>query len=332
MTRVTRWSLRESVGAAYFGDGPPHWIISAGKRWERATDTYRESVWHRDEVVRKLDWHRRDSGMTSCATLARKLEACQPNRRCFSGACPICLRAVQRWFVVSGLRFGARLKQDRGQKLKIFSLVPDFGEAPLGALAEFDWNEFRGRAACALREAGADRFLTGIDVSLNHFDSCRDEAVFQFQLWGLIEEPREPWRKRLKDAINRSCEIARPLFSFEPRCAKASLAYGLKREFTRRVSYVRDNAHRDDRGAAWDTRGRKLRGAAWVELMLVLDRIGLPGRIVSGGADIGAPGDVTFRSSRDASDAWTREFRGTARGATACFRRRSDIARGERAK
>ena len=247
MTRVTRFSLRESVGAEYFGDGPPHWIVNAGKRWERAAETYHDAVRRRDEVVRKLDWHRSDSGMTICATLARKLEACQPNRRCFSGACPICLRAVQRWFVVSGLRFGSWLKRGRGQKLTIFSLVPDFGEAALGTLAEFDWNEFRAQAACALRDAGVDRFLTGIDVSLNHFDGCRDEAVFQFQLWGLIEEPREPWRKQLKEAINRSREIARPLFSFEPRCARASLAYGLKGEFTRRVSYVRDYAHRDDR-------------------------------------------------------------------------------------
>jgi len=329
MTPVMRSSLRESVTAEYFGDGPPHWIISAGKAWERAADTYRESVRRRDVIVRKLDWHRRDLDLPFCSTLASRLDACRPNRRCFSGACPICMRAVQRWFVASGLRFGTWLKQDRSQGLKMFSLVPDFGEAAVGTLAQIDWIEFRAHAERALRDAGVDRFFAGIDVSLNHFEDCRDEAVFQFQLWALLEEPRDPWRERLKETINGSRKIARPVLAFEPRCARASLAYGLKNEFTRRVSYVRDNAHRDDRGAALDTRGRKLRGAAWVELMVFLDRIGPGGRLIAARTKMSAHSATKSQRARDASGGWRREFGGTGRRVTARRRSRNENRRGE---
>ena len=48
----------------------------------------------------------------------------------------------------------------------------------------------------------------------------------------------------------------------------------------RRVSYRKANLNREDRGECWNTRGRILRGDAWVELMLFLDRIGLQRRIL----------------------------------------------------
>ena len=259
MTPVTRSSLRDAVTTEYFGDGPPHWIVGAEKLWERPAQTSCQAARVRDEVVRKLDWHRHHLHVRDCAAIADKLDACRSNRRCFCGACPICLRATQRWFVDRGQRFGAWLNTARGQNIKIFSLVPDFGTVPVGELAEFDWRAFRARSEGALRKSGVDRFLTGVDVSMNHWDGSRDEAVFQFQFWGLVEEPPGPWRERFKETVNRCRSVIRPIYSFEPRSVRASLAYGLKSEFTRRVSYVRESANRDDRGPAQDTRGRKLR-------------------------------------------------------------------------
>ena len=68
--------------------------------------------------------------------------------------------------------------------VKIFSLVPDFGEAALGTLAEIDWNEFRAQADCALRDAGVDRFFAGIDVSLNYFEAAETKRSFNSSYGG----------------------------------------------------------------------------------------------------------------------------------------------------
>src|SRR5271170_877587 len=78
--------------------------------------------------------------------------------------------------------------------------------------------------------------------------------------------------------------VTRPVQTVVPDRPRASLAYGLKSKFARRVSYIADNAHRSDRLPCRDTRDRPLRGAPWVELMLFLDRIGLEGRIIELGA------------------------------------------------
>jgi hypothetical protein len=65
-----------------------------------------------------------------------------------------------------------------------------------------------------------------------------------------------------------------------PDSPEAGAAYGFKSVFVRRVSFVKANLERDDRGECWNTRDRPLRGHAWVELMLFLDRIGLDKRLL----------------------------------------------------
>ena len=57
----------------------------------------------------------------------------------------------------------------------------------------------------------------------------------------------------------------------------------------RRVSYLKANLHREDRGECWNTRGRILRGDPWVELMLFLDRIGLQRRILLSTINLSVP-------------------------------------------
>jgi hypothetical protein len=92
-----------------FGDGPPWWTINKGKVGERKSPTADEAKKRRDARVFKLRWHGNHVALlaghptrTSLAAvaLAKKLEACAPPRNpCLSGACPICIRAQQRWFV-----------------------------------------------------------------------------------------------------------------------------------------------------------------------------------------------------------------------------------------
>ena len=60
----------------------------------------------------------------------------------------------------------------------------------------------------------------------------------------------------------------------------------VKSTFVRRVSYRKAYLDRKD---CWNTRGRILRGDAWVELMLFLDRIGLQRRVLLSTINLSVP-------------------------------------------
>jgi hypothetical protein len=157
---------------------------------------------------------------------------------------------------------------------------------PQGELTTFDVAEFQEKSREALRAARITRYTLGLDVSLNHNAGERDLAYWQFQWWGFFEEPKGSWRETLKAQVNASKLVSRPVKVITPDSLEAAAAYGLKSTFTRRVSLVKANLDRDDRGPCRNTHGCPLRGDAWVELMLFLDRIGLGRRLIGNGYDI----------------------------------------------
>jgi len=79
--------------------------------------------------------------------------------------------------------------------------------------------------------------------------------------------------------------VSRPVKVVLPNSPEAAAAYGLKSNFVRRVSFSKEYPYLDRRNCR-DTRDRLLRGDAWVDLMLFLDRIGLEGRLMKGGLRI----------------------------------------------
>jgi hypothetical protein len=167
--------------------------------------------------------------------------------------------------------------------MRAISLVPDFGRVVLGHLLTFDNIAFRTSTRDALIDSGIRRFILGLDASLNHEDGKPDEAHWQLQWWGFFEEPSGSWRERLKSRVNPSRIVSRPIKTITPNSLEAAAAYGLKNTFKRRVSFVKANLDRDDRGECRNTNDRLLRGDAWVELMLFLDRIGLENRLLGHG-------------------------------------------------
>jgi hypothetical protein len=72
-----------------FGDGTP--------LWERAPTTD-EAKRERLRLIKRL--RRFAAEFPGAAELADRLNACRPNDRCTSGACPECARAFQRWLVL----------------------------------------------------------------------------------------------------------------------------------------------------------------------------------------------------------------------------------------
>jgi hypothetical protein len=71
----------------WFGDDPPHWdgAPTALAAWK-----------DREAAVKRLCRHPFPIWFPGAQELSEKLSTCVPNRRCGSGACPECMRAVQR--------------------------------------------------------------------------------------------------------------------------------------------------------------------------------------------------------------------------------------------
>ncbi len=172
-----------------FDDRPPHWPVNKGKPWARPSQTALEAALQRDAHVYKLRWHGKRDDYQPDLTLANILAACNPPLYpCLCGACPICIRAQQRFSVTA-----------------TNTVLPQFGG------------------------------------------------------------------------------ITYPIRVITARSIEATAGYGLKAIFVRRVSILKSNSGRDNRGACLNTRDRFLRGPAWVELMILLGRIGLERRLLGYG-------------------------------------------------
>ena len=292
--RRARFVRRPTLSNPYdplglFGDGPPAWIINKGKLGQRPSSSAAEAMRQRDATTFKLRWHAKHAALlagkettTSLATsaLADKLDTCAPPKRpCLSGACPSCIRAQQRWQVRDTMLVLRRLLRDPNYRPQVLSLVPECGQIPVGSLNAFDIDRFLNSVRDALAACGIDHYKLGLDVSLNERAGLASTGFWQLHMWGFFHEPKRRWREQLKALLNPNGGATRPVKVKKPDSLEAAAAYGVKDTFVRRVSYRKANLNREDRGECGNTRGRILRGDAWVELQLFLDRIGLQRRL-----------------------------------------------------
>jgi hypothetical protein len=287
-----------------FGDGPPTWTINKGKLGERPSFSCDEVLEQRDGAAFKLRWHEKhmaslagNETATSLAAraLANKLDACSPpNRPCLSGACPICMRAQQRWLVMDTVHVHYWIWLDNPTySPQALSLVPVFGQILVGSLHACDVDKFRSSVRDALRACGIRDYKLGLDISLDQPAGVAGPGFWQLQLWGLFHdpetpwhEPKTPWHEHLKALVDPKDVVTNPVWVRKPRSLEAAAAYGLKSTFDRRVGYWKTYLHRE---ACWNTRDRILRGEPWVELMLFLDRIGLERRLLLSGRHLSVP-------------------------------------------
>lgn len=95
-----------------YGDGPPQWFEG---RQKHPCETAAQAKAGRRRRVKRL----RRFGMKNPDALqvADRLEACQPEGRCLSGACPECARAWQRWFVTATADFLRRQGETAGSTI-----------------------------------------------------------------------------------------------------------------------------------------------------------------------------------------------------------------------
>jgi hypothetical protein len=107
--KSTTVPFRDPLGL--FTDGPPHWTVSKGKKYERPCQTVRQAARQRKAVAKTLHWHGNHNDDQAALDLEAKLLACRPARPCLSGACPICMRAQQRWLVLVSVHAAPQLER-----------------------------------------------------------------------------------------------------------------------------------------------------------------------------------------------------------------------------
>ncbi|MGO9233103.1 MAG: hypothetical protein ACLP4V_03065 [Methylocella sp.] len=68
----------------WYGDDPPHRIISRGKRWQRPSQSMAQAREQREKTGNLL--HRHGSNQSHVAHLISMIEGCHPNSHCANGA------------------------------------------------------------------------------------------------------------------------------------------------------------------------------------------------------------------------------------------------------
>ena len=281
-----------------FGDGPPKWTINKDKPGERPSTSASEAARQRDARAFKLRWHAKRGALLAgnptatsfaASALADKLDACAPPQRpCLSGACPVCVRAQQRWLVRDTMRVLRPLVL-RGYRPQVLSLVPEFGRIPAGSLNKFDSDKFLDDIREALNSCGIVHFKLGLDVSLNERAGVASPGFWQLQLWGFFHKPKRGWRVQTQSSAQSE------RWSDPARQGRASRLLGSCRRVWCEGHFRASRVLREDQpgsrgsGECWNTRGRHLRGDPWVELMLFLDRIGLQRRLLLSARSLSVP-------------------------------------------
>ncbi|MBL0404414.1 hypothetical protein JKG68_10580 [Microvirga aerilata] len=262
----------------YEGNGPPHWKVG---RFQKSCQTAEDAEQQRYELIDQL--RRASKHNPAALVLANRLEICHRLSRCMSGACPECLRILQRWFVASSFSFLKEL----GQDVSILSLVPPDQGMPIGQFGPEVLPAMANRVRKAMEKAGITIAVGGLDFSANEHEADEFTPYYQPQLWVLI--PRHEARKskaNLLAVFPPTHTTRRPVKILKWNGNRAALAYAIKSKFNRRMTYDREASDNGSQHACQNTRHRPLRVEQQIELMIALDQAGLNARLFMRGARI----------------------------------------------
>ena len=220
--------LRSEYGRRFYSDGLPRWREG---RNGNPSSTAEQAAHQRDLLVKALG---RDRGAEAVA-LAGKLTTCSSRRRCLSGACPLCGRALQR-LCVHATR---NLFDGHGGEMLAVNLVCRKGSIELGDLIDDDvFKETRRRLRYALADVRAPAF-GGFDISLNQHET--EEFAPYWSPHAFILVPTRPLRRdeaRFREWFLGDAQTPRPIFIQDFDGRRAGRAYALKPDFSRRVTLL----------------------------------------------------------------------------------------------
>jgi hypothetical protein len=221
----------------------------------------------------------RKSNNAAALALAVRLDACAPKARCRSGACPECGFAAQKLYAKTLRRF---IDKHRGSKtITAVTIVPTV-MLPPGTLSLLSHRRALDRLKYALKLAGVQWFVGGVDFSFNEHSQNRYPAAWSWHVHGLAPTKNLVGLKRgLKGRFRSSRAIPRPVKVVEWDGRSEALNYTLKWEFERRVGRdggIRHTAFGGKRTCRV-TEKQRLRSHEKRELLLHLHEIGLQGRL-----------------------------------------------------
>jgi hypothetical protein len=144
-----------------------------------------------------------------------------------------------------------------------------------------------GQLIEAIEAARISKAIGGFDITLNEHQKGKFAPHWQPHAWilvprGEIRRGDKIFRSHFPKAIPR---VRRPVMIKRFNGNLAGIAYALKGDFSRRVSLPKAR-RRDGKGRSRNVRYRPLRARQKLELMLMLDRIGLESRVFLYGVEV----------------------------------------------
>jgi hypothetical protein len=279
---------RRPTTTGYYADVKP-WLIAAiveedarspDSLWKNAP-TANTAKQGRLRRIRFLRNHVKTDERASA--LVNRLDHCERNNRCCSGACPECGRLLQRWFVRHSESFVSENLNRKSNELVALSIVPAQPIVPPGKLSDFSVIDLHRRLKHALAKTDVAVALGGVDFSFNEHHDGKYKPYWSPHIY-LIASTTD--RKKLGTNIRKQFRsrkgVRRPtnVASFENTAIRRS--YALKMRFDRRVGYTK--AGSGERKEYEDTSYDKLRANELLELLICLDQIGLAARVIFWGA------------------------------------------------
>jgi hypothetical protein len=280
--------MRDVIRASYLDVRP--WVAKAIEQeshkpktelWRNAP-TAEQAEEQRNQRVRFLRKHAKDN--PQAGVVAERLEQCNSQQRCFSGACPLCGRLFQRWFVRATKPFIRKHLETENQELLAISLIPTSPKIKPGELSQFSITDLHRRFKYAMDKAYIDTVIGGIDFSFNEDQEGKFKPFWNVHLYAITAGEKEQLSKQLKGIVQYSRAIPRPkrVTSFENKAIRRS--YALKMHFERRIGYDEIKTRDGKRRKCRNTKRDRLLTAQRLELYLFLDRIGFAERVFFRGA------------------------------------------------
>ena len=177
---------------------------------------------------------------------AKALLGCRIDQPCWRAHCPVCGRQFRRWFIAAVMDLIENLPNT---PLFIVSIIPANMAREPGELATLSLpkakESLRRRFDRCLPPSV--QVLLGIDASMNHDETKRDESFlshWQLHLYGVIGGVSKAELEVLHSIFPKSLAVPRPVQIKEvrnPRDLMAIISYAMKSGFTRRVSYTAPN-------------------------------------------------------------------------------------------
>ena len=167
-------------------------------------ETFDKAKEARDKLIRRLR-----KGGHEHQKLAKKLSRCKKGRRCWSGACPVCMRRFRRWFASQALSI---IKEQDAPLLVTF--VPSKVDLKRGQLLTLDVRKMieNLRKRLAHTDVANVIVLGAVDISFNVSDNNHDDGYWQPHFHVVATGVSKHTLKTVLDPIyNREDNTPRPL-------------------------------------------------------------------------------------------------------------------------